>query len=67
MTTTKTKVSEVHAIEITPKIITASGTVNTGGWTNTELIPPPSSSCGTSEFDIESKIISTIQVKSWLN
>ena len=51
MTTTKTKVSGVHDIEITQESITASGTVNTGGWTNAELILRPSSSCGRSEFD----------------
>ncbi|MDJ0532378.1 MAG: META domain-containing protein [Xenococcaceae cyanobacterium MO_207.B15] len=51
MTITKTKVSEVEHIEISQESITAYGTVNTGGWTNAELIPRPSSSCGSSEFD----------------
>ncbi len=51
MTTTKTKVPQVNDIDISQESITASGTVNTGGWTNAELIPRPSSSCGRSEFD----------------
>ena len=52
MTNTKTKVSGVHDIEITQESITASGTVNTLGWTNAELILRPSSSFGRSEFDV---------------
>ena len=51
MTNTKTKVSGVHDIEITQESITASGTVNTLGSTNAELILRPSSSFGRSEFD----------------
>ncbi len=51
MTTTKTKVSEVNDIDISQESIKAYGTVNTGGWTNAELIPRPSSFCGRSEFD----------------
>ena len=51
MTTTKTKVFEVHDIDISQERITAYGTVNTSGWKDAELIPRPSSSVGTSEFD----------------
>jgi hypothetical protein len=53
LTTTKTKVFEVQDIGISaePPSLTASGTVNTAGWKNAELIKRPSSSPGKLEFD----------------
>jgi heat shock protein HslJ len=50
---TKTKVFEVQDIGISaePPSLTASGTVNTAGWKDAELIKRPSSSGGKLEFD----------------
>lgn len=51
LTTTKTKVLEVQDIGISQESLTASGTVNTAGWKDAELIPRPSPSGGKLEFD----------------
>lgn len=51
LTKTKTKVFEVRDIEIAQESLTASGTVNTTGWKDAELIPRLSSSGGKLEFD----------------
>jgi hypothetical protein len=50
---TKTKVFEVQDIGISaePPSLSASGTVNTAGWKDAELIPRPSSHDGKLEFD----------------
>jgi hypothetical protein len=55
-TMTKTKVFEVRDIgishqEMSQMSLTASGTVNTAGWKDAELIPRPSPSGGKLEFD----------------
>ena len=49
---TKKKVSTVDQLDILtePPVIIASGTVNTGGWTDAELILRSSSSPGKCEF-----------------
>ncbi|WP_300634471.1 hypothetical protein [Mastigocoleus sp. MO_188.B34] len=49
----KKKVSTVDQLDILtePPVIIASGTITTGGWTDAELIPRPSSSAGKCEFD----------------
>lgn len=51
LTTTKTKVFEVQDLGISQESLTASGTVNTAGWKDAELIKRPSSSDGKLEFD----------------
>ena len=49
--TTRTKVLEVQDIQISQESLTASGTVNTAGWKDAELIKLPSSSSGKLQFD----------------
>ncbi|NJO93560.1 MAG: hypothetical protein HC820_02860 [Hydrococcus sp. RM1_1_31] len=51
LTTTKTTVFEVQDLGISQESLTASGTVNTAGWKDAELIPRPPSSGGKLEFD----------------
>ena len=51
LTTTKTKVFEVQDLGRSQESLTASGTVNTAGWKDAELIPRPSPSGGKLEFD----------------
>jgi hypothetical protein len=48
---TKTKVFEVQDIGVSSESLSASGTVNTAGWKDAELIKRPSSYDGKLEFD----------------
>ncbi|MBW4620751.1 MAG: hypothetical protein KME17_15525 [Cyanosarcina radialis HA8281-LM2] len=48
---TKTKVFEVQDIGVSSESLSASGTANTAGWKDAELIKRPSSDDGKLEFD----------------